>query len=167
MRSYMHEFFSCSHCSEHFAKMAKSLQRMTPGDGSAAVTWLWRAHNKANRRLHSDPTEDMRHPKVQFPTFEACPNCHVTQPHNNYRRSNWDEEAILKYLIGFYGEDHVIYDSGPYQYIATTDTAVTPGIVRGDTSQKSGTPHTVYPSRPTIVYIFILTMICSIVTTSN
>ena len=54
---YVHHFFTCRHCAEHFAteveKAKKQLQHnaslpMWPSD---TVFWLWKIHNMANLRL--------------------------------------------------------------------------------------------------------------------
>lgn len=40
------------------------------------MTYLWRAHNIVNNRLHGDPTEDPQFIKMQFPPPFLCPTCH-------------------------------------------------------------------------------------------
>jgi thiol oxidase len=44
-----------------------------------AVLWLWRAHNKANRRLSGDLTDDRAFPKETFPNLQHCTHCYDDQ----------------------------------------------------------------------------------------
>lgn len=50
LHQFILNYFSCSHCAENFHKMAlESLKSVrTPED---TALWLWRAHNRANKRL--------------------------------------------------------------------------------------------------------------------
>jgi hypothetical protein len=45
----------------------------------AAVLWLWMAHNKANRRLSGDLTDDPSYPKEIFPNRQHCTQCYDDQ----------------------------------------------------------------------------------------
>ena len=110
MRSYIGAFFRCSECRVHFLRHSAHLESEVDSDhGPSGVTWLWRIHNKVNNRLHGDPTEDARHPKVQFPTYGSCSSCHKHEPANNFdREMAWSEPEVLDYLRDFYGENHVI-----------------------------------------------------------
>lgn len=50
MRSYVHSFFGCRPCAEHFENMAS--ESMTDVNTlSSAVLWLWARHNRVNNRL--------------------------------------------------------------------------------------------------------------------
>ena len=40
-----------------------------------AVLWLWKAHNKANKRLSGDLTDDRAFPKEIFPNRQHCSQC--------------------------------------------------------------------------------------------
>ena len=119
MRDYIHHFLGCRECANNFEKMAKQIRYIRrPKDG---VLFLWRAHNKANRRLHNDPSEDPQHPKVEFPSPEACPSCRLTTPEgvplvdeNNV--TLWNEDRVLHYLRRFYGADYIIQDALPFTY---------------------------------------------------
>jgi hypothetical protein len=71
--------------------------------------WLWKAHNRANRFLSGDPTEDPHHPKVQFPSREACPRCYNAVNSTNDEPS-WNEEEVLNFLLTFYGASHIVDD---------------------------------------------------------
>ncbi|KAL8606415.1 hypothetical protein ACOMHN_060320 [Nucella lapillus] len=108
IRAYMKHFFGCKECSKHFTGMAVTMEKEIhrPLD---AVVWLWHAHNKANKRLHGDASEDPRHPKVQFPSKTDCPKCHDGK---NSSTDGWDVSAVALYLLEFYGKDHIIQDAG-------------------------------------------------------
>ncbi len=60
---------------------------------------------RVNHRLHGDPTEDPGHPKVQFPSYTACPGCYLTPPQGRYDNySQWNQTHVTQYLQRFYGE---------------------------------------------------------------
>jgi len=107
IRGYVEHFLACCECAENFGRGAsqmlggrRSARYLTQRDG--AVIWLWRSHNRANRHLRDDITEDPAHPKVQFPVEAACPACH--------RGSSWNEEGVLQYLVEYYGTANIIDD---------------------------------------------------------
>ncbi|XP_046551237.1 sulfhydryl oxidase 2-like [Haliotis rubra] len=100
---YMKKFFGCEECSKNFMKMASTVEQEVH-DGSDTVLWLWRAHNKANKRLHGDLSEDPQHPKIQFPSRTSCPQCHTGD-------TGWDEAKVLTYLVGLYRQDNIVSDS--------------------------------------------------------
>lgn len=99
IQSYMKYFFGCEVCVQHFLKMASEI---TSADKTSegAVLWLWNGHNKANKRLHGDNTEDPTHPKIQFPPATLCSDC--------YKGGQWNKEQILHFLVRFYGEDGIV-----------------------------------------------------------
>lgn len=50
IRGYVHTFFGCRECGEHFEEMAReSMAAVETPD--QAVLWLWRKHNLVNSRL--------------------------------------------------------------------------------------------------------------------
>ncbi|XP_071097045.1 sulfhydryl oxidase 2-like [Haliotis cracherodii] len=100
---YMKNFFGCEECSHNFLKMASTVEQEVH-EGSDTVLWLWRAHNKANKRLHGDLSEDPQHPKLQFPSRTSCPKCHKDN-------TDWDEAQVLTYLVGLYRRDNIVSDS--------------------------------------------------------
>ncbi|XP_060571223.1 sulfhydryl oxidase 2-like isoform X2 [Ruditapes philippinarum] len=99
IQGYMKYFFGCQICVEHFLKMA---HKITPADKTpeGAVLWLWRAHNMANSRLHGDQSEDPKHPKIQFPSKELCPECH--------NGGKWNDKNVLEFLLSFYGRVNIV-----------------------------------------------------------
>jgi len=96
MKDYIQYFFGCSHCSNHFVDMAEDEQNPIDAieTSDQSIMWLWQAHNKVNRRVAGDLTEDPMAPKIQFPGAELCPACHVDR--------KWNEEAVLRYMKKFY-----------------------------------------------------------------
>lgn len=50
IRRYVHVFFGCKECGEHFEEMAKeSIDSVKTPD--QAILWLWKKHNLVNSRL--------------------------------------------------------------------------------------------------------------------
>ncbi|XP_037069524.1 sulfhydryl oxidase 2-like [Pollicipes pollicipes] len=99
IHGYVKNFFSCSHCSQHFQRMAAQDGLFDVTNAYDAVFWLWRAHNKVNKRLANDITEDPLHPKIQFPDQNLCPSCIVNGRH--------DPQAVLQFLDAFYGAEAI------------------------------------------------------------
>ncbi|XP_022694395.1 sulfhydryl oxidase 2-like isoform X2 [Varroa jacobsoni] len=99
-RDFIVNFFSCEDCRTHFLEMAKDLENelKTPDE---TVLWLWRAHNKVNKRLAGDPTEDPARPKVQFPPSTLCADCFDSN--NNFIESN-----VLKFLQNHYDSTKLV-----------------------------------------------------------
>jgi len=71
------------------------------------VMWLWNAHNKVNRRLSGDITEDPKHPKIQFPSRAMCPRCRIEE---NGNEIVWDKAIVLRFLLHFYGKEYIVHD---------------------------------------------------------
>ncbi|ELU03567.1 hypothetical protein CAPTEDRAFT_218956 [Capitella teleta] len=94
MRSYIQEFFGCRECAKNFGKGAVYIEeRVNTADD--AILFLWRSHNKANFHLHGDETEDPAYPKIQFPSRESCPQCHLEKDGDEIK---WDEGTVLTFL---------------------------------------------------------------------
>ncbi|MBV99495.1 Sulfhydryl oxidase 2, partial [Eschrichtius robustus] len=54
IRRYVHVFFGCKECGEHFEEMAKeSMDSVKTPD--QAILWLWKKHNVVNSRLAEQP----------------------------------------------------------------------------------------------------------------
>jgi len=107
IRGYVQHFLGCRECAENFGRGTSRLlsgrhsaRYFTARDG--AVIWLWRSHNRANRHLRGDITEDPAHPKLQFPSATLCPACH--------HDGSWNETAVLHYLVEYYGAASIIDD---------------------------------------------------------
>lgn len=90
---YVKHFFGCTDCSEHFLKMATTINSNVSSLDDA-VLWLWSAHNQVNQRLAGDVTEDPMYPKVLFPLKVHCEKCR--------QDDEWNNEEVLKYLKKMY-----------------------------------------------------------------
>lgn len=98
---YIHYFFGCNECSHNFQKMASTmLSEVSTVEES--VLWLWRAHNKVNKRLSGDLSEDPAHLKIIFPSREMCPLCYMSDNSSTYPK--WREKEVLRFLVSFYSK---------------------------------------------------------------
>ncbi|XP_052524590.1 sulfhydryl oxidase 2 isoform X1 [Tympanuchus pallidicinctus] len=103
MQRYVHHFFGCKACAQHFEEMAKeSMDSVQTWD--RAVLWLWEKHNVVNSRLAGDLTEDPKFPKVQWPTPDLCPECHeeVKGLHS------WNEAQVLQFMKHHYDSGNIL-----------------------------------------------------------
>ncbi|KAF6201265.1 hypothetical protein GE061_005712 [Apolygus lucorum] len=94
IKGYMKNFFGCTDCAQHFLKMAANMENQVHSLKDS-VMYLWAAHNKANKRLHGDATEDPHFPKVQFPTTQICSKCH-------FKNGIFDKEEVFRFLHHMY-----------------------------------------------------------------
>lgn len=95
MRDYIGNFFSCTNCAQHFTSMAANLENELKFPNSS-VLWLWEGHNKVNKRLKGDLTEDPEHPKGVYPYQKNCPQCYLSN-------GEFNQDEVMKYLIDRYG----------------------------------------------------------------
>ncbi|XP_052580211.1 sulfhydryl oxidase 2 [Peromyscus californicus insignis] len=103
IRRYIHTFFGCKECGEHFEEMAKeSMNSVETPD--QAVLWLWRKHNMVNSRLAGHLSEDPKFPKVPWPTPELCPACHEEIK----GLASWNEDQVLVFLKQHYSKDNLV-----------------------------------------------------------
>ncbi|KAK2182493.1 hypothetical protein NP493_351g04029 [Ridgeia piscesae] len=110
MNDYIQQFFGCRECAENFEKGARRISSEV-AEPTDAILWLWRAHNRANRWLHGDTTEDPQQAKVQFPSYAACPLCRRAHRHGLFdHQPGWDEAKVLQYLMLFYAKENVKQD---------------------------------------------------------
>ncbi|XP_067056320.1 sulfhydryl oxidase 1-like [Acropora muricata] len=100
IREYIKHFFGCEECRNHFTEMSENLRNEVHSQNEA-ILWLWRSHNKVNRRLAGDHSEDPKHPKIQFPSKELCEECRY--PGTN----DWNEGVVLEFLKNHYGVDNI------------------------------------------------------------
>ncbi|CAH1270937.1 QSOX2 [Branchiostoma lanceolatum] len=112
MRGYITTMFGCQECGKNFQKEAVNMETevATPED---AILWLWRTHNRVNKRLHGDLSEDPQFPKVQFPPAWLCPSCRKVQEKDS--KLMWDEGQVLQFLKRHYGSANFIYDNPSLQ----------------------------------------------------
>uniref|UniRef100_A0A8C6NLW6 Sulfhydryl oxidase n=1 Tax=Nothobranchius furzeri TaxID=105023 RepID=A0A8C6NLW6_NOTFU len=104
MRSYIHHFFGCRACAEHFENMAQEgLEQV--GTLPSAVLWLWFRHNQVNNRISGDLSEDPFFPKIQWPSPETCPACHTV---NEKREHKWSKDEVLSFLLSHYSSSNIL-----------------------------------------------------------
>ncbi|XP_042879711.1 sulfhydryl oxidase 2-like isoform X2 [Penaeus japonicus] len=96
IHGYVRHFFSCSYCSKHFQEMYALDAESSVSVADDGIIWLWRGHNKVNKRLHGDASEDPQHPKESFPSHSACPTC--------WDGSQLKEKEVLVYLKSIYSK---------------------------------------------------------------
>lgn len=94
---YIYNFFSCYMCRSHF-QMATSSHREELRYKSDAVLYLWEIHNRVNKRLAGDATEDPSAPKIQFPSPEDCPQCFQ----NVNGQLIYDSDNTYRFLCNYY-----------------------------------------------------------------
>jgi len=104
IRGYVINFFSCKTCVEHFTNMSSHISEEV-NNPEDSVLWLWQAHNKVNMRLKGDETEDLAHPKIQFPGDAICSNCRSS---GDGAGSQWDLAAVLDFILSHYSADEIM-----------------------------------------------------------
>ena len=107
MKGYITHFFGCRECAENFEKMAEEIDYVETKEDAAI--WLWGAHNRANKRLHGDSSEDPQHPKIQFPSKKQCPECfadHLNE--NGVKEFGYVDSLVLDFLKDLYTEDSLV-----------------------------------------------------------
>ncbi|KAK5907775.1 hypothetical protein CesoFtcFv8_005591 [Champsocephalus esox] len=106
MRNYVHSFFGCRDCAEHFQIMAtESLSEVNTF--SAAVLWLWSRHNRVNNRVAGALSEDPNFPKIQWPSPEMCPGCHSLKENGEHR---WVQDQVLPFLLAHFSSSSILTD---------------------------------------------------------
>ncbi|XP_045052960.2 sulfhydryl oxidase 2 isoform X2 [Desmodus rotundus] len=104
IRRYVHTFFGCKECGDHFEEMAReSMGSVKTSD--QAILWLWEKHNLVNSRLAGHLSEDPRFPKVPWPTPDLCPACHE----ETRGLDSWDEGQVLLFLKRHYGGGNLVH----------------------------------------------------------
>ncbi|KAL7074202.1 hypothetical protein ACQ4LE_006338 [Meloidogyne hapla] len=97
IHQFVVQFLSCEVCSKNFDKMAKEDGLLSVHKPENVVLWLWRGHNKVNKRLKGEPSEDPKFPKQQFPPESVCADCRNSD-------GSFDEEKVLKFLLNYYND---------------------------------------------------------------
>lgn len=79
LRSMIHQFFDCTECRDHFDQIPYEKSMIQSREDMQL--WWWDAHNQVNERvakIEQDGEDgDPAFPKMQFPSKELCPECHV------------------------------------------------------------------------------------------
>ncbi|MED6253748.1 hypothetical protein ATANTOWER_032728, partial [Ataeniobius toweri] len=106
MRNYVHHFFGCRYCAEHFENMAKEgLDEVNTL--ISAVLWLWSRHNRVNNRIAGALSEDPLFPKIQWPSPEMCPSCHTVKFNGEH---GWNKEQVLPFLGSYFSSSRILTD---------------------------------------------------------
>nr|XP_054769735.1 sulfhydryl oxidase 2-like [Lytechinus pictus] len=96
MKGYILAFFSCQNCRENFHHEVADLDDSVTSLDSA-ILWLWQTHNRVNKRLRGDLSEDPDHPKQSFPPRTICASCYAST-----NVELWEERRILGFLKDYY-----------------------------------------------------------------
>ena len=107
MRDYIKNFFGCSYCANHFQQMAADLESELTYPNSS-ILWLWRSHNKVNKRLKGDASEDPKHPKQPYPPRSHCPECY--EGTDSSKEPKFIEKHVFEFLLKHYSSDNLIKD---------------------------------------------------------
>jgi len=104
IKNFISHYFQCGDCASHFVSYVEDAKDVK--SKKDAVLWLWRTHNKVNKRLaeEQDGTEsaDPEFPHVQWPTREMCEDCRLKGD------DSWDEDRVYNFLVEFYAGDKEI-----------------------------------------------------------
>ncbi|XP_041791004.1 sulfhydryl oxidase 1 [Chelmon rostratus] len=106
MRSYVHSFFGCRPCAEHFENMARESLAEVNTMSSAAL-WLWSRHNRVNNRVAGALSEDPNFPKIQWPSPEMCSACHTVKENGEHR---WNNEQVLPFILSYFSSSSILTD---------------------------------------------------------
>eukprot|EP00095_Tigriopus_kingsejongensis_P002549 maker-scaffold309_size213625-snap-gene-0.17 protein:Tk02549 transcript:maker-scaffold309_size213625-snap-gene-0.17-mRNA-1 annotation:"sulfhydryl oxidase 2" len=114
MTSYIHHFFSCRHCAQHFAHKVQTLGRL-PKSPQDSIIWIWQIHNMANAKLKGDLTEDPVHPKIIWPSPALCPECRVPERGSappgwllTIDGTLWNLAKTAEYLVQVYRAENIV-----------------------------------------------------------
>jgi len=97
IHGFVKNFFGCKECSHHFTQMVADDGALMITPMKDQVLWLWKAHNKVNKRLKGTLSEDPGFPKTQFPTDTQCSDCYL-------KENVFDESEVLQYLLKMYSK---------------------------------------------------------------
>ena len=105
IRGYVTNFFGCLECGKHFAAMSKTVETEV-NSLDEAVLWLWKSHNKVNKRLSKEPSTDPKFPKIQYPPRDMCGEC-IIDDKNLDSHPKWRTDVILQFLKVHYGMNNI------------------------------------------------------------
>ncbi|XP_034688256.1 sulfhydryl oxidase 2 isoform X2 [Vitis riparia] len=111
MCDFIHNFFICEECRQHFYEMCLSCSVSSPFNKTRDFAlWLWSAHNKVNVRLIKEEaslgTGDPKFRKIIWPSKQLCPSCYFSLSKNNDGTSQivWNRDEVFKFLVSYYGK---------------------------------------------------------------
>jgi len=96
LHQFVLNYLSCEECAKHFDKTAKETLNDVKSHEDT-ILWLWKAHNKANKRLSGDSSEDPKFLKHQFPSANLCKTCYLSS-------GEFNEIEVLSFLIQYYSD---------------------------------------------------------------
>ncbi|KAE8610463.1 hypothetical protein XENTR_v10012136 [Xenopus tropicalis] len=106
LRGYVKNFFGCRECAGHFESMAaESMNTVNTLD--EAILWLWDRHNRVNKRLAGQPSEDPEFPKLPWPSKTLCPFCQVEDGGDELA---WDIPNVLNFMKTHYSRQNLAND---------------------------------------------------------
>ncbi|XP_050225244.1 sulfhydryl oxidase 2 isoform X2 [Mercurialis annua] len=138
---FVHNFFICEECRQHFVKMCSSIDRPLNTSRDFAL-WLWETHNKVNRRLMNEEaslgTGDPKFPKIIWPTKQLCSSCYRSNHRREDGEIDWDKDEVYRFLTDYYGKTLVslykdkgllegeVADGASEELVASTNAVVVP-----------------------------------------
>ena len=107
MKNYIQEFFGCRECARHFDQTVEGgkLFEHEVSDHKDAVLLLWLVHNKVNKRLSGDISEDPVFPKEIFPAKEFCSNCYDNTVGGSNLWAEFNRNQVFKFLKNLYSRE--------------------------------------------------------------
>ncbi|XP_075038382.1 sulfhydryl oxidase 1 [Mixophyes fleayi] len=125
MRDYVTYFFGCRECAQHFEQMAsESMHSVRTLDG--AIRWLWISHNRVNKRLAGQESDDPEFPKIQWPSKEHCPSCRRKLGND----TTWDGSEVLSFMKSRFSENNLSYEYLEDESVLLENQKTAAGIVR-------------------------------------
>ena len=108
MVKYVRHFFGCEDCSRHFLQGSEDgkVIKHEVVNKTSSILWLWNFHNKVNRRLSGDLTDDKRFPKEVFPNRQHCSDCYNDRLGQNLW-SEFNLEKVIHFLDEIYGANQL------------------------------------------------------------
>ncbi|CAF4924846.1 unnamed protein product, partial [Rotaria sp. Silwood1] len=105
IKNYIKHFFGCRQCSINFMKETINITQLNSQNKREAIIYLWKIHNRVNKRLRGKVTEDPQYPKVQFPSKKLCATC------QSMNKDNTSNEYIMSktidFLVEYYSKENM------------------------------------------------------------
>ncbi|BHF73137.1 sulfhydryl oxidase [Sparganum proliferum] len=133
LNRFVPRFFSCGYCAFHFAALTSNVryandsvfpkrgekppfELVVPPPSSLPpapktprdeVLWLNTVHNRVNKRLAGQPSDDPQAPKAIFPSPYQCPSCWSPEARERMKRDRFSavpdrEEELFAFLLHHY-----------------------------------------------------------------
>ncbi|CAF0743247.1 unnamed protein product [Rotaria sordida] len=105
IKNYIKHFFGCRQCSTNFMKETANMTQLNSQNKREAIIYLWKIHNRVNKRLRNQITEDPKHPKLQFPSKKLCPTCQSMNKKNIY--NEYIISKTINFLVEYYSKENI------------------------------------------------------------